>query len=629
MRKLALTLLLIAGSAHAQLGIKTSNTGAQNSDAWDALLLTVSTASTGGRRIELPCGVYNFSRQVDVIRKIDLAGTAGGSYDPCVEFMFPAGVHGLYLHSYESYSGSGLDRSDGVRVSNIRVRASGKTTVKHGIVVRAPVILENIVVRDFAGDGVNTLASLDDPIAASASLAIFRNVLSSDNGVTRAVASVSMAGDDITVNTTGAHNLAAGDYVWFYRGQVETDTGPMERIVTSVTDSDTFVVTGWALYEGSPWTEWNPTQIKTGNGFFTAGGDANGITFDSCRAYTNEAWGDFDDSFLGNTHISELTDGNKIGAYFSIKATARTTWLGCYSELSNPQSNIAWPSVVWGGDQGAHIYGDYVGASSGLYNPMQIPTMSTSGTVGHKLFLGSIANSDPYLMRIRTSNGDDFYTRYDYGNAEFGGWDKLWSFHNYANVTGAAYALTGSQTVWANGRTVENGNIGKVAYTFGHYLNTGSYRGEASAVPSTGKWVRGDTVFHSSPAVNSPIGWVCTVSGDFAATPPTFVALHGPAGSDITIGTANTTAISYSGKSSGSLDFGSIVAGTCAELTQTLTGAGANDPLACGWPSALEANLAHSCRVSASDTITYRLCNVQTVTPIDPASGTYTARVIR
>lgn len=513
---------LVPTVAWAQLGISPSNTGTQNSDAWDALMLTIPAASGGGRRIELPCGDYQFARQIDVIRHIDFAGVAGGSHDPCVNLFFPPNSHGIYLHSYETYLGTPSDnRADGSRIANMRVRATSKTTVKHGVVVKgAPVLLENIHVYRFGGDGINTDANLDVTPAANGSLAIYRNVCSTDNGVTRTVASTSMAGDDITVNTTAAHNLAVGDIVFFYREQVEVNAGPMERVVTSVTDSDTFVVEDWALYEGAAWDEWAPTQIKTGNGFYTAGGDSNGITFDSCRAYTNEAWGDYDDSFLGNTHIAELTDGNEIGAYYSIKSTARTTWLGCYSELSNPQSSIAWPSEVHGGDQGAHIYGDYVGSTSGLYNPLQIPTRTVAGTVGHKLFLGDITDSDPALMRIRTSNGDDFYTRYDYGNAEFGGWDKLWSFHNYANVTGAAYALTGSATTWPNGRAQANDNTGKVVFTFGFYMENGSRWGEGTAAPVAGAWQRGDRVWNSNPAVGQPEYWVCTVDG----TPGTWVA---------------------------------------------------------------------------------------------------------
>ncbi len=90
------------------------------------------------------------------------------------------------------------------------------------------------------------------------------------------------------------------------------------------------------------------------------------------------------------------------------------------------------------------------------------------------------------------------------------------------------------------------------------------------------------------------------------------------------VGTSGTV-INDTRKNGGAIDFGSISTLTCSDQTQTLTGASVNDVLSCGYPAALEANLSPSCFVSATNTVTYRLCNV-TVGSIDPASGTYSAR---
>jgi hypothetical protein len=95
---------------------------------------------------------------------------------------------------------------------------------------------------------------------------------------------------------------------------------------------------------------------------------------------------------------------------------------------------------------------------------------------------------------------------------------------------------------------------------------------------------------------------------------------------------ANLNAQKWHGKNaldfSASLDFGSIAAQACGELTISATGAAVNDPIAPAWPAALEAGLAGVMRVSAADTITVRLCNV-TASAIDPASQTFAGRVIR
>jgi hypothetical protein len=91
-------------------------------------------------------------------------------------------------------------------------------------------------------------------------------------------------------------------------------------------------------------------------------------------------------------------------------------------------------------------------------------------------------------------------------------------------------------------------------------------------------------------------------------------------------GAANSSELTGSGSSSGTLDFGSIAAATCADLTQALAGAVINDTMACSFPSSLEANLDATCFVTATDVVTYRLCN-PTAAAIDPANGkTFAAR---
>ncbi len=48
------------------------------------------------------------------------------------------------------------------------------------------------------------------------------------------------------------------------------------------------------------------------------------------------------------------------------------------------------------------------------------------------------------------------------------------------------------------------------------------YRG---TLPDSGKWNRGERVYNYPPTAGQPEGWVCSVSGDFDATPPAFLAM--------------------------------------------------------------------------------------------------------
>ena len=79
---------------------------------------------------------------------------------------------------------------------------------------------------------------------------------------------------------------------------------------------------------------------------------------------------------------------------------------------------------------------------------------------------------------------------------------------------------------------------------------------------------------------------------------------------------------------SASLDFGSIVPQSCAELSVTVTGASVNSAVAPAWPATLESGLMGVMYVSAADNLRVRLCNV-TSASIDPSNQTFGGRVIK
>jgi hypothetical protein len=76
------------------------------------------------------------------------------------------------------------------------------------------------------------------------------------------------------------------------------------------------------------------------------------------------------------------------------------------------------------------------------------------------------------------------------------------------------------------------------------------------------------------------------------------------------------------------LDFGSIPTGTCADSLFTLPGASAGDSVAPGWPAGLESGLIGIMRISASNTVSVRVCNFSGAS-VDPAAATFRATVVR
>ena len=79
---------------------------------------------------------------------------------------------------------------------------------------------------------------------------------------------------------------------------------------------------------------------------------------------------------------------------------------------------------------------------------------------------------------------------------------------------------------------------------------------------------------------------------------------------------------------SAALDFASIGAQGCSELSLTVTGASSGNALVPAWPAALESGLVGIMYVSAADTVKVRLCNV-TASPIDPVNQTFGGRLIK
>lgn len=79
---------------------------------------------------------------------------------------------------------------------------------------------------------------------------------------------------------------------------------------------------------------------------------------------------------------------------------------------------------------------------------------------------------------------------------------------------------------------------------------------------------------------------------------------------------------------SAALNFPSIAAQSCAAQTISVSGAAVDDPVIPAWPSTLETGLTGLMYVTATGTVTVRLCNI-TANPIDPASQTFAGRIVK
>lgn len=90
----------------------------------------------------------------------------------------------------------------------------------------------------------------------------------------------------------------------------------------------------------------------------------------------------------------------------------------------------------------------------------------------------------------------------------------------------------------------------------------------------------------------------------------------------------DTSAVPTFLTTSGNLNFGSIAANACAELTLTVPGAATGDAIAPQWPSTLESGLLGIMTVTATNTVTVRLCKITTGS-VDPADQAFRATIVR
>ena len=241
-----------------------------------------------------------------------------------------------------------------------------------------------------------------------------------------------------------------------------------------------------------------------GHGLFIDGADVNAGVAKGVDATSNQGYGIYDSSFLGNTHIAHHTDNNTLGAYKSDDINARNLFLGCYAESGQPTSSMVFPAQVVGGAYGSGITGNFINNNEIPTQVKGSATAVTSQTV--TLAAGAVDPSDGTILSLTSSDEPAFPMRLKY---TLGRW-----FMNWANSGFQFLSIYNEQATIANGyaRDSTNAKIGLPNFYHGDYTQM-KYRGVDSAAPTTGTWLQGDIVFNTAPTAGGTIGFVCTTAG--------------------------------------------------------------------------------------------------------------------
>ncbi len=231
--------------------------------------------SSVGGEIWIPPGNYFLSGTWVINKRVKISGASKGDQVQTAgsRLTFPINVTGIRVHSIvSSGTGSGADYTVIQDLNLAAVSAAG--TVGHGIHMSCRCRLYRLSIRNFAENGLNTVAN-------------------SGTG-------------------TGNANL-------FYYEDV--------RVVD-----------------------------VNGHGFFTSEADANAGVFMLCDASSNNGWGFYEDSKLGNTYVGCHANGNLLGSFINEGdggSSNSSVYIGCYIEGgSTAGTSFTGDRSIWLGGTG-------------------------------------------------------------------------------------------------------------------------------------------------------------------------------------------------------------------------------------------------------------------------------------
>lgn len=250
-----------------------------------------------------------------------------------------------------------------------------------------------------------------------------------------------------------------------------------------------------------------------GHGVFVDGADVNAGVMTNIDASSNDGWGIFDSSFLGNTYVACHAATNTLGAYKTDNANARNVLLGCYAESGQPASDLVRPTVVIGGMIGNVTGTAFVlsaGATAVNLTPFFVAGAATGGRT-YSTALNRLADETVTLL----ANGDHA------NGLALGYWEDTygcWAIKHARLGSGTSIRLTTSLNTRTGGRATALGG-GHVILPNGFFFGPNERaQTNGTAAPTSGEYARGDLIWNISAAGSGKAGWICTTAGTAGST---------------------------------------------------------------------------------------------------------------
>jgi hypothetical protein len=382
-------------------GVSSANSGAANSAALESLfeILRERSPSVGFRsrsieRIALPGGIVNFSAPIELLDGTFHISGAPVNDESGTILKFPAGVTGIRVQTYVTTGASGTrpegETSSRSIVENLRIDGtySGTESETYGVHLRAAAIIRNVIISDFAGDGVKVEANavLDGSNANNFYMETVRVIRCRDG--------FHIDGPDSNNGTLINCDASANRRWGFFESSFLGNTYIGCHAATN----------GWVA--GAI-----PTACThSGNRYYVKVGQAVGASTNAPSGTTadNTWWG-----YIGvggtTTGVPAWVSGTTFregGAYYSDDANARNMFLNCYSEGDQSPAQLTAPTFIIGGIHGAQVKGT-AGWFRQEFNGVHVSTplyADSSAVVAGVLTTGGDSTSGSSIQ-VRNSSG--------------------------------------------------------------------------------------------------------------------------------------------------------------------------------------------------------------------------------
>lgn len=187
--------------------------------------------------------------------------------------------------------------------------------------------------------------------------------------------------ENLTIRTTRNSPAVEGGFYGIYS---DTRFTVRNCVITYFGDCGIAIIAGGGVGNANNWRIDNVRSAENGfHGLYVEGADANAGLANRLDCSTNNGWGIFDTSFLGNTYVGCHTAGNLSGGYKSEGGNNYSLYAGCYMEEADGEQQVDAPAIILGGISGSKTNaGTAPVISAGLGNQLVVRNADVRPVMG-------------------------------------------------------------------------------------------------------------------------------------------------------------------------------------------------------------------------------------------------------